>query len=285
MPIFISYSQKDRDFVDSLAGNLVRAKHHIWMDRWELNVGDSLTQKIEESLTDSSAILVVLSKNSIESPWCRRELTAGLVRELEERKTLVLPVIKDDCKIPLFLRDKLYADFRKDPDEAFELIDRSLSKITNPTTSRKESPDFLTDFALDWKPKKHRSSEESWILRWTFVDHGNTFGYVVVSECKVYVEGSAESYEAAVKADRVLHFARDVLAALLEKIGDQRLNGLIEDNMTKTIATDFVGPGQKTYMVTYSYRRIGLDPGMDTVVYLDNNLNMAMDHYRRTLLD
>src|SRR4051812_42614928 len=127
MPIFISYSQKDKDFVDNLARNLVAAKHHVWMDRWELSLGDSLTQKIEGALTEANAILVIISKNSVESHWFKRELSAGLIRELEERKTLVMPCLIDDCTIPLFLRDKLYADFRKSPDEAFNLVDKSLA--------------------------------------------------------------------------------------------------------------------------------------------------------------
>jgi hypothetical protein len=70
MPVFISYSQKDRLFADTLAANLVKKKHHIWMDRWELNVGDSLIDKIQSALTASSAILVVLSKNSVALEWC-----------------------------------------------------------------------------------------------------------------------------------------------------------------------------------------------------------------------
>ncbi|WP_171901415.1 toll/interleukin-1 receptor domain-containing protein [Stappia indica] len=159
MPIFISYNHQDSDFVDTLAANLVRAKHHVWMDRWELNVGDSLTSKIEENLTGSSAILVIISKNSVESAWCKRELNAGLVRELEERQTIVMPCVIDDCQLPLFLRDKLYADFRKDPDKAFSLVDRSLARISNPTLSRVEKPEFFTDFAYDWKEKDNKYSE------------------------------------------------------------------------------------------------------------------------------
>ena len=42
MPIFISYSRKDSRFVDKLAVNLIKNRHHVWMDRWELKVGDSL---------------------------------------------------------------------------------------------------------------------------------------------------------------------------------------------------------------------------------------------------
>ena len=102
------------------------------MDRWELALGDSLTEKIEGALTSADAILVILSKNSVESQWCKRELSAGLMRELEERKVLVMPCVIDDCKAPLFLRDKLHADFRADPDEAFNLVDKSLARISNP---------------------------------------------------------------------------------------------------------------------------------------------------------
>lgn len=145
MPVFISYSQKDRFFVDNLAMDLVAAKHNVWLDRWELSIGDSLTLKIQEALTESSAILVILSKNSVESEWCKRELSAGLVRELEEKKTVVMPCVIDDCNIPLFIRDKLYADFRANSEEAFSLVLRSLAKISNPFQGRAETPKFHTD--------------------------------------------------------------------------------------------------------------------------------------------
>ena len=131
MPIFISYSHADKDFVETLAANLVAAKHHVWIDRWELSLGDSLTQKIESALTSASAILVILSKHSVGSDWCKRELTAGLIRELEEKQTLVMPCVIDDCTIPLFLRDKLHANFTQDPDAAFRLVDQSLARVSN----------------------------------------------------------------------------------------------------------------------------------------------------------
>jgi hypothetical protein len=56
---------------------LVKARHNVWIDRWELNIVDFITQNIEEKLAVSSAILVVISNNSVNSGWCRRELTAG----------------------------------------------------------------------------------------------------------------------------------------------------------------------------------------------------------------
>jgi len=34
------------------------------------------------------------------------------MRELDEKRVVVLPVIVEECDIPLFLREKMYADLR-----------------------------------------------------------------------------------------------------------------------------------------------------------------------------
>jgi hypothetical protein len=102
MPVFISYNRWDSKFVDDLAKNLVIHRHNIWLDRWEMNIGDSLIEKIQGALTESSAISVILSKASVASEWCKKELNSGLVRELAEKKVLLLPCVIDDCEIPLF---------------------------------------------------------------------------------------------------------------------------------------------------------------------------------------
>lgn len=283
MAIFISYSHEDSDFVDTLAANLVRAKHHIWMDRWELNIGDSLTSKIEENLSESDAMILVLSKASTASNWCRRELNAGLVRELEERRTVVLPVVIDDCKIPLFLRDKLYADFRKSPDKAFDLIDRSLAKISNPTMSRLESPDFHTDFSIDWQLSDNPMTEETWGIRLTFVDHSERFPYVVVSELKVYDLGETDTLNEAVREERALELANRLLTKMVEEEKINPLSGLLTENTPEVVSWQ-VQFGQKAkFHLLYSFRRLGIDNGMDTVVHLGNNLRMAQSHIDRIL--
>ena len=62
MPVFISYSHADKEFVDKLAIELIKRNVHIWLDRWEIQVGDSLLSKVQEAITGASALLVVLSK-------------------------------------------------------------------------------------------------------------------------------------------------------------------------------------------------------------------------------
>src|SRR6056297_1841352 len=129
---------------------LVYARHNIWIDEWELNAGDSIIGKIQDAVGDADALLVVLSKASVASEWCQKELRTALVRELEEKRVLVIPCLIEDCDIPVFLKEKLYVDFRGDKGNAFELLDRSLSKISNPAQSRIETKEFHTDWSIDW---------------------------------------------------------------------------------------------------------------------------------------
>lgn|SRR3989338_1485394 len=151
MSIFISHSHKDKEFVDRLGVKLSTERIPVFVDRWEMNVGDSITQKIESAITHSSFLLVVLSKNSVDSVWCKREISSGLMLELERKRVVVLPVIIEDCEIPLFLRDKFYADFRDDFNFGFNEIRNSIARFDNDIIGRTEYDDeTFSDFAINW---------------------------------------------------------------------------------------------------------------------------------------
>ena len=49
-------------------------------------------RKIESTIQGANTLLVVLSKASVESEWCKKELTADLVRELEA-KSVTLNIV------------------------------------------------------------------------------------------------------------------------------------------------------------------------------------------------
>jgi hypothetical protein len=112
--IFLSHSSKDKPFVRRLADDLERKGISVWLDAREMMVGDSLRQKVEEGIKTSAWLGIVISHNSVQSPWVNAELSAGFARELSEGRVFVLPMLIDDCEIPALLRDKIYADFRQD---------------------------------------------------------------------------------------------------------------------------------------------------------------------------
>jgi hypothetical protein len=57
-----------------------------------------------------------------------KELEIGLSRELQEKRVYVLPVLVDECEIPIFLRGKLYADLRTSPQEGIVNILNTLRR-------------------------------------------------------------------------------------------------------------------------------------------------------------
>lgn len=150
MSVFISYSTKDSDFIDKLSVELIKNKIPIWLDKFEMQPGDSLINKIQDGLTDSTFLIVVLSQYSIESEWCKKELNAGLMRELEEKQVVVIPILLDNCQIPIFLKEKVYADFRTSFDNGFNNLLRPLAKLFSEHMGRNKLNDIVTDYAINW---------------------------------------------------------------------------------------------------------------------------------------
>ncbi len=148
--VFISYSHADRDFVEKLATDLIKNRILVWWDEWEIKVGDSLIRKIDEGISTSSYLVIVLSANSVDSAWVQEELRAALMLQLDEKKTIVLPILLDDCRIPLFLREKNYADFRKDYLNSLRRLINAIKSPSIEATGRKEIKEYFNDYALDW---------------------------------------------------------------------------------------------------------------------------------------
>ena len=120
--VFLSHSSVDKPFVSRLATDLRSRDVPVWFDQWELRVGDSLTEKIERGISESGWLAVVLSKNSVGSDWVQKELRAAQARELRDKNVFVLPIVIDECEVPLFLLDKLYADFRHSYEHGLEAL-------------------------------------------------------------------------------------------------------------------------------------------------------------------
>jgi hypothetical protein len=110
--VFISYSTADAHFVDQLTADLISEHLRVWVDRRESVPGDSFPQRIAEGLISADVFLIVLSPASVNSGWVQRELNSALVRETDDKKLRIVPILLKDCTIPILVRAKHYADFR-----------------------------------------------------------------------------------------------------------------------------------------------------------------------------
>jgi len=112
---FLSYSRKDLPFVRELASQLAERRVGTWFDEEQIEVGDTIMERLQEGLCNSRYLIVCLSLNYKDSEWCKRELNAHLEREIKERTVRVLPVRLDDYsddEVPEFLFGKYAVDVR-----------------------------------------------------------------------------------------------------------------------------------------------------------------------------
>lgn len=103
--VFVSHASEDHErFVLPFATKLRSHGIDAWVDKWEMLPGDSLVDKIfEEGIKSAHAIIVVLSKYSVDKRWVREELNVGMVKKINQGSKLI-PVVIDDCEIPECLR-------------------------------------------------------------------------------------------------------------------------------------------------------------------------------------
>ena len=277
MPVFISYSHEDRDFADGLAMQLVQQGVRVWVDRWELAVGDSLTERIQAAIAGASALLVILSQASVASEWCRRELTAGLVRELEEKRVVVLPVVTDDCEIPLFLRDKLYADFRTDRDRGLKDVLTALARFSDPWLGRAEVPDWTDDWAIDWGD----TNGKFWV-RLTIVSQGAGYPCSVLSELTIVTdEETLRAYRSLVPRGQEDGLIDAVVGMLASAVDDgldlrMRLTNSFPEHSRVVLASK--PPANRQWIADISSRRLGTDTGHDLVLHLGNQVKQIHQH-------
>lgn len=116
MKIFISYSSLDKVFASRLALDLLAAGLPVWLDVWEMEIGDSLYQKIFSGLDSSSYVIIVVSRNYNRSIWTSKEFRAVLSKEDNDQRKILLPLVIDDAEVPLEIRDRIYSNFSVDYD-------------------------------------------------------------------------------------------------------------------------------------------------------------------------
>jgi hypothetical protein len=112
--IFISHSSRDKAAAINLATTLNFCAVDVWLDDWELEVGQSLTDEISKAMDESRFIAILITENYNKTVWTKTEYKKALAREQKEQRTVMLPLIVGEAEIPDFLEDKIYIDLRKD---------------------------------------------------------------------------------------------------------------------------------------------------------------------------
>src|SRR5437868_6715686 len=135
--VFLSYDHDDRDKARPIALALQKAGHSVW---WDLHVrgGTQFSKVIEDALKAADAVVVLWSRNSVESAWVRDEAAAG-------RDTgRLVPATIDGTEAPLGFRQFQTIDVRDWKRGARgrgckELEQTIAETVTEPDSAKEES--------------------------------------------------------------------------------------------------------------------------------------------------
>jgi hypothetical protein len=92
--VFICHASEDkRAVVEPLVKALTTAQISVWFDKSEIAWGDSITGKINEGLSSSRYVIVVISTTFLGKAWAKKELDSAMSREIATGRTSVLPLM------------------------------------------------------------------------------------------------------------------------------------------------------------------------------------------------
>ena len=141
MKVFISHAHQDKKFVNKLAEELKANNIDVWFDEFELKPGDNIIQMIENGIKECDYVIAVFSKSYSNSDWAKKELNAFAIKELSNKTNNILPILIEDCKLPIFLSDRLYLDFRNEFDKPFNKIIKFFNR--QPSEKRESTPERI----------------------------------------------------------------------------------------------------------------------------------------------
>jgi hypothetical protein len=109
--VYLLYHPDDLDIAKRL-GTVLRAEHGIdvWLDVWEIAVGDSEIGRIEDAIENSDGGLVLLSNHGLGAEL-DRGIYAALLKRAFARGKYIIPIRHGDVpKVPVLLEDRRSVD-------------------------------------------------------------------------------------------------------------------------------------------------------------------------------
>ena len=90
--LFICYAHQDKNQVLPLVKELEKKEVNVWIDQFEIKVGDSITDRINEGIASSSLCLIFISPSFLQSSWTQVEFKPFLIQQQLSNVKKLIPV-------------------------------------------------------------------------------------------------------------------------------------------------------------------------------------------------
>ncbi|MGZ8843568.1 MAG: toll/interleukin-1 receptor domain-containing protein [Pyrinomonadaceae bacterium] len=96
MKVFISHSNKDDALASQIASYLEKAGLEVWYDNYEVVPGENWADKIGRGLSESDAMVVLVTPTALESNTLSRDVDYALTQK--RFKGRLVPVLAGDAR-------------------------------------------------------------------------------------------------------------------------------------------------------------------------------------------
>ena len=117
--LYITYINADRGRVDDLTTDLRTLGLTVFLDTWELGASATRSRRLDDNARKLHNGLLVLSSNTLLSPWLVDEFAAMMDTALEHGRRLI-PVVMGDVEIPERLCARDQVELRTTTGDAYQ---------------------------------------------------------------------------------------------------------------------------------------------------------------------
>ena len=111
-----------------MACDLTLGGFQVWYHSWEIEIGESLYDRVFGGIDDATFLVVCLSPSSVESGWVLEELDAAVAKEEELGRRVILPVRLAECELPAPIAGRFLADLSGEYLKGLEDLKAALRK-------------------------------------------------------------------------------------------------------------------------------------------------------------
>lgn len=151
--VFLSHNSKDKSAVEKIARRLQAFGIRPWLDKWNLAPGDTVSDALEEAIKTIPCAALCFGPADI-GKWHIMEIRAYVERWASKNSRMIpviLPGVKEDPELPLFVRQTLWLDMREweseESDAFYRLICGIVGKAPGDSAPRK----FGTRDVFEWQ--------------------------------------------------------------------------------------------------------------------------------------
>ena len=149
---FVAYDKDDRGWVrEELISHLEspmldgrddlpfsRKKMHLCVHERDFEPGKWIEENIVTAIEQSRSVLVVISKNFLNSNWCRFELEMARMQSMERGSNIVIPILMEDVSfeempgsLRMIVRKHTYIEWKEETGDHEEFWERLADVLSN----------------------------------------------------------------------------------------------------------------------------------------------------------